>query len=79
MKRARQIFAIINIPRRKEGTKTITFAELQEAISNKNGSDLDCLAASRKIPPNGGIFLGNSKRGTRSRDPKGKIAPVTRF
>ena len=29
----------------KEGTKTITFAELQEAISNKNGSDLDCLAA----------------------------------
>ena len=63
----------------KEGTKTITFAELQEAISNKNGSDLDCIAAPRKIPPNGGIFLGNSKRGTRSRDPKGKIAPVTRF
>ena len=31
----------------KEGTKTITFAELQEAISNKNGSDLDCLAAPR--------------------------------
>ena len=29
----------------KEGTKTITFVELQEAISNKNGSDLDCLAA----------------------------------
>ena len=29
----------------KEGTKAITFAELQEAISNKNGSDLDCLAA----------------------------------
>ena len=29
----------------KEGTKTITFAELQEAISNKNGSDLDCIAA----------------------------------
>ena len=29
----------------KEGTKTITFTELQEAISNKNGSDLDCLAA----------------------------------
>ena len=29
----------------KEGTKTITFAELQGAISNKNGSDLDCLAA----------------------------------
>ena len=32
----------------KEGTKTITFAELQEAISNKNGSDLDCLAAPEK-------------------------------
>ena len=29
----------------KEGTKTSTFAELQEAISDKNGSDLDCLAA----------------------------------
>ena len=33
----------------KEGTKTITLAELQEAISNKNGSDLDCLAAPVKI------------------------------
>lgn len=32
----------------KEGTKAITFAELQEAISNKNGSDLDCLAAPRR-------------------------------
>ena len=32
----------------KEGTKTITFAELQEAISDKNGSDLDCLAAPEK-------------------------------
>ena len=29
----------------KEGTKTITLAEFQEAISNKNVSDLDCLAA----------------------------------
>ena len=29
----------------KEGTKTITLAELPEAISNKNGSDLDCLVA----------------------------------
>ena len=37
----------------KEGTKTITFAELQEAISNKNGSDLDCLAA----PPSGQALL----------------------
>ena len=32
----------------KEGTKTITFAELQEAVSNKNGSDLDCLAAPKR-------------------------------
>ena len=32
----------------KEGTKTITFAELQEAISDKNGSDLDCLVAPKK-------------------------------
>ena len=32
----------------KEGTKTITFAELQEAISDKNGSDLDCLVAPTK-------------------------------
>ena len=32
----------------KEGTKTITFAELQEAISNKNGSDLDCLVAPKR-------------------------------
>lgn len=32
----------------KEGTKTITLAELQEAISNKNGSDLDCLVAPKK-------------------------------
>ena len=36
----------------KEGTKTITFAELQEAISDKNGSDLDCLVApSSKAAP----------------------------
>lgn len=32
----------------KEGTKTSTFAELQEAISDKNGSDLDCIAAPAK-------------------------------
>ena len=37
----------------KEGTKTITFAELQEAISNKNGSDLDCLAAPNTEAPVG--------------------------
>ena len=42
----------------KEGTKTITFAELQEAISNKNGSDLDCLAApTKKRHPNGCLFF----------------------
>ena len=34
----------------KEGTKTITFAELQEAISDKNGSDLDCLVAPKIRP-----------------------------
>ena len=42
----------------KEGTKTITFAELQEAISNKNGSDLDCLAAPKKESPPGLSFFG---------------------
>ena len=36
----------------KEGTKTSTFAELQEAISDKNGSDLDCLAAPGQRPAN---------------------------
>ena len=41
----------------KEGTKTITFAELQEAISNKNGSDLDCLAAPKRKPLPAGGFL----------------------
>ena len=35
----------------KEGTKTITFAELQEAISNKNGSDLNCLVAPKNRTP----------------------------
>ena len=41
----------------KEGTKTITFAELQEAISDKNGSDLDCLAAPRRSTPFGGLLF----------------------
>lgn len=46
----------------KEGTKTITFAELQEAISNKYGSDLDCLAAPyrafiRDFPDERSIFF----------------------
>ena len=42
----------------KEGTKTITFAELQEAISNKNGSDLDCLAAPSSKAPESHGFRG---------------------
>ena len=46
----------------KEGTKTITFAELQEAISNKNGSDLDCIPAPRSpIQKDLGIFLFQRK------------------
>ena len=32
----------------KEGTKTITFADLQDAINNKRGSDLDCCGAPRR-------------------------------
>ena len=49
----------------KEGTKTITFAELQEAISNKIGSDLDCIPAPRSPNPKGfgDLFLCNVKRG----------------
>ena len=41
----------------KEGTKTITFAELQEAISNKNGSDLDCLVAPNRKRALYGLFF----------------------
>ena len=32
----------------KEGTKTITFEDLQDAINNKSGSDLDCCGAPRR-------------------------------
>ena len=32
----------------KEGTKTITFADLQDAINNKTGADLDCCGAPRR-------------------------------
>ena len=32
----------------KEGTKTITFADLQDAINTKSGSDLDCFGAPRR-------------------------------
>ena len=35
----------------KEGTKTMTLAELPEAISNKNGSDLNCLVAPKNRTP----------------------------
>ena len=34
----------------KEGTKTITFADLQDAINNNTGSDLDCLGAAGLEP-----------------------------
>lgn len=47
----------------KEGTKTITFAELQEAISNKNGSDLDCLAAPNTEAPVGCLCVWLSQTG----------------
>ncbi len=47
----------------KEGTKTITFAELQEAISNKNGSDLDCLVApDTEFVFSHGLFFDVDKR-----------------
>ena len=51
----------------KEGTKTITFAELQEAISNKNGSDLDCLAA----PLRNDLWMSGSRAGRAHLDSKG--------
>ena len=42
----------------KEGTKTITLAELPEAISNKNGSDLDCLVAPKNRTPLKSVDIG---------------------
>ena len=51
----------------KEGTKTITFAELQDAISNKNGSDLDCLAA----PLRNDLWMSGSRTGCAHLDSKG--------
>ena len=33
----------------KEGAKTITFADLQDMINRKSGSDLDCSAAPLQI------------------------------
>ena len=47
----------------KEGTKTITFAELQEAISNKTGSDLDCLVAPNTEAPVGCLCVWLSRTG----------------
>ena len=59
----------------KEGTKTITFAELQEAISNKNGSDLDCLAA----PLRNDLCMSDDRLGRVHLDSKGlsSFNPVT--
>ena len=51
----------------KEGTKTITFAELQEAISNKNGSDLDCLVA----PLRNDLCMSGRRAGRARLDSKG--------
>ena len=34
----------------KEGAKTITFADLQDVINQKSGSDLDCSAAPNNDP-----------------------------
>ena len=33
----------------KEGAKTITFADLQDVINQKSGSDLDCSAAPWRV------------------------------
>ena len=54
----------------KEGTKTITFAELQEAISNKNGSDLDCLAAPNTEAPVGCLCVWLSQTGLEAGETK---------
>jgi len=54
----------------KEGTKTITFAELQEAISNKNGSDLDCLAAPNTEAPVGCLCVWLSRTGLEAGETK---------
>ena len=54
----------------KEGTKAITFAELQEAISNKNGSDLDCLAAPNTEAPVGCLCVWLSQTGLEAGETK---------
>ena len=51
----------------KEGTKTSTFAELQEAISDKNGLDLGCLAA----PLRNDLWMSGSRAGRARLDSKG--------
>lgn len=50
----------------KEGTKTITFEDLQDAINNKSGSDLDCSGAPANKAPTLGCFVCCMRRcGTR--------------
>ena len=42
----------------KEGTKTITFSDVQEAVqSAASGSDMDCLTAPKKRRPIGRLFF----------------------
>ena len=41
----------------KEGEKTITFADLKEALSSKNGSDLDCSGAPQSVLIWDGFFV----------------------
>lgn len=40
--------------------KTVTFADLQEAINNKGGSDLDCLLAPDNGDPANAVVCGIS-------------------
>ena len=40
----------------KEGTQTVTFDEVKEAIPEENGSDLDCLGASSALDESPGRF-----------------------
>jgi len=44
----------------KEGTKTITFSDVQEAVSSAHsGSDMDCLTAPKKRHPKGCLFFAH--------------------
>ena len=66
----------------KEGTKTITLAELPEAISNKNGSDLNCLVAPKNRTPLRGRpvfwYLRRTRKGGDSAA-AAKMRPVDAF